>query len=210
MGAAVPVLLIVVDLKGNRAFYICLNDYIKCVLPYQNPEFRKQDTVTIYIPTDNVLTTETSDICLWYGKRAKLFSLFLEILAIVDNAKYLHTAELIQMMESRIGGLVHSDAWHASEHWGLLESIHNLMMEMHQNDLLNKAGVRILEMEISNGNDPKEILSEYKGECVTAFVAAQAFSCQHFLEQISATACIFEDDIRHVGLPTKNNWFQTQ
>ena len=84
------------------------------------------------------------------------------------------------------------------------------MMEMHQNDLLNKAGARILEMEISNGNDPKEILSEYKGECVTAFVAAQAFSCQHFLEQISATACIFEDDIRHVGLPTKNNWFQTK
>jgi len=206
MGAAVPVLLIVVDLQKSQAFYICLNDYIRCVLPYQNPTFRKQDTVTIYIPTDNLLTAETSDIFLWYGKRAKLFSLFLEILAIVDNAKYLNAAELIEMIAARIGELIHSDAWHASEHWRLLESIYNLMKEMHQNSLLNIAGKDILEMEL----DPTKVTVDYNGECVTAFTAAQAISCHHFLNQISATACIFEDDVRHVGLPTKTNWFQTK
>lgn len=210
MGAAIPVLLIVVDLQKKQAFYVCLNDYIKCVLPYQTPAFRKQETVTIYIPTDNVLTAETAGICLWYGKRAKLFSLFLEILAMVDNARYLSTAEMIAMIKGRISELICSDAWHASEHWGLLESIHDLMVEMHQNTMINKAGKRILEAESSVGNDPKKSIAEYKGEYITAFVAAQAFSCQHFLEQISVTACIFEDDIRHVGLPTKNNWFHTK
>lgn len=210
MGAAVPVLLVVVDLQKNQAFYVCLNDYIRCVLPYQNPTFRSQNTVTIYIPTDNVLSSETSSICLWYGKRAKLFSLFLEILAIVDNAKYLTTKELIEMMRTRIGELVHSDAWHAAEHWGLLESIHDMITEMHQNDLLNRVGKHILEIEGASGTDLNDTYVDYNGEHVSVFVAAQAMSCHHFLEQVSATACIFEDDVRHVGLPTKINWFQTK
>lgn len=209
MGAAIPVLLIVVDLQKNQAFYICLNDYIKHVLPYQNPGFRKQETVTIYIPTDNVLTVDTSNICLWYGKRAKLFSLFLEILAIVDDAKYLDTSRLIEMMETRVGELVHSDAWQASKQWKLLESIHNMLTEMHENSLINESGKRILELELEEGEDPKAVLSEYRGECVTVFAAAQAISCHHLLDQISIVACIFEEDLRHMGLPTKNNWFMS-
>ena len=135
MGAAVPVLLVVVDLQNNQAFYVCLNDYIRCVMPYQNPEFRKQDTVTIYIPTDNVLSLETSEICLWYGKRAKLFSLFLEVYAMVDNANYLGAIELIEMMETRFAELIHNDAWRASEHWGWLNVTYGMMKEMYQNNM---------------------------------------------------------------------------
>lgn len=210
MGAAVPVLLVVVDLQKSQAFYICLNDYIRYVLPYQNPMYRKQETVTIYIPQENVLSIETSEICLWYGKRAKLFSLFLEILAMVDTAKYLNTSELIEMMETRIGELVHSDAWHASENWALLELIHGLILEMNENSLINSAGQHILDTECSTVDKLKDTLVNYKGEVITAFSAAQAVSCHYLLEQVSAAACIFDDDARHFGLPTKINWFYAQ
>ena len=80
------------------------------------------------------------------------------------------------------------------------------MIEMHQNDLINRGGKHILEME----SIPEETMVDFNGELITAFTAAQAASCRYFLEQISATACIFEDDVLHVGLPTKNNWFQTK
>jgi len=50
MGSALPVLLVLVDLIDNKAFQICLNDYISKVLPVQNPNYRKQGDVTIYIP----------------------------------------------------------------------------------------------------------------------------------------------------------------
>lgn len=205
MGAAVPVMPIVVDLEKQAARYVCLNDYVKYVLPFQNPMYREQKTVTIYIPTANKLTHDTSDIILWYGKRAKRFSLFLEILAMVDNAKYLTTDDLLGMMKTRIGELVDSDAWKAAKHWTLCGSIHDLVVEMHHDSLLNMAGKKMLEHMMPKGADPKQEMVEYRGEMVNAFVAAQLISCNHFIEQASTTACIFEDDIRHIGLPTTVN-----
>lgn len=209
MGAAVPVMLVVVDLEKQTAYYICLNDYVKYVLPFQNPLFREQKTVTINIPTENELTHDTSDIILWYGKRAKLYSLFLEILAMVDNAKYLGIDDLLSMMKTRIEGLVDSDAWKAAKHWSLCGSIHNLVIEMHNNSLLNWAGKETLESLIPQDADPNQEIVEYRGKQVSAFVAAQLISCNHFFEQASTTACIFEDDIRHIGLPTTANWIMS-
>ena len=210
MGNAIPVLLVVVDLKKDTAFYICLNDYIRHVLPYQNPNFRNQETVTIYIPTANTLTAETSDICLWYGKRAKLFAMFLELLTIVDNSKYLDVQEFIVMMRLRLSTLVNSDAWHASNHWKLLESMHSLIIDTLRNDLINAAGNAFIQLEGSEDCPPNEIMVDYRGELVDLYTAAQSASCHHLLEQLSAAASLFEDEILQTGLPTHFNFLMTK
>lgn len=55
MGAAVPVLLCLVDLSTETVYYVCLNDYISKVLLPSKPEYEKQRTVTIQVPAWNVL-----------------------------------------------------------------------------------------------------------------------------------------------------------
>ena len=108
----------------------------------------------------------------------------------IDNAKYLDSAALIIMMKRRIGELLHSDVWHAAEYWGVLEALHNLMLEMHKNNMINTAGKQILEMEIRLGTDPKKAIVEYNGENLTVYIVAQAISCRHFLQQASTMACL--------------------
>jgi len=98
------------------------------------------------------------------------------------------------MIHVRLCSLVSSDAWHASEHWALLESIHAIIDEMHTNNLLNRVGKTMLKMQISEGEDPTKVSVEYHGENISAYTAAQAISCQHLLEQISAAASLFEDE----------------
>ena len=92
----------------------------------------------------------------------------------------------------------------------MLEALHTTLLEMYQNNLINIAGKHILEIERTSGTDPKTAMIEYNGEYVTVYTAAQAISCRHFLQQASSIACLFEDDARHVGLPTQTNWFHTK
>ena len=136
--------------------------------------------------------------------------MFLEILAIVDNSKYLDIQELIAMMRSRLSSLVDSDAWHASNHWKLLESMHTLIVKTLSNDLINDAGKALLDLECSGECTPKDMMVDYCGECVNLYAAAQAASCHHLLNRLSATASVFEDDVLHIGLPTHFNWLMTK
>ena len=77
MGSAVPILLVVVDVKKQEAFFVCLNDYIEKILIPEKPYFYNQKTVTINIPTENCVNTDTGkQIIEWYGKRAKLYAFF--------------------------------------------------------------------------------------------------------------------------------------
>ncbi len=55
MGAAVPVLLLVVDVLSKTVYYVCLNDYIAKVLSPENPGWRSQKTATVIIPRSNQL-----------------------------------------------------------------------------------------------------------------------------------------------------------
>jgi len=208
MGAAIPVLLVVVDLQKKQAFYVCLNDYIRCVLPYQNPEFRKQDTVTVYIPIDNVLTLETSDICLWYGKRAKLYGLFQELLTLSDNVQYLNANHKVGVMKRHLEKIVKSDAWSVCKRWMALEELRKQLEDMLKSDMVNEAGKRMLDRLVEKGEDPSSKVVQYGSEPtqISALLASQAISCDTFLDQAKAVGAIFENHIRHMGLPTQVNW----
>lgn len=78
MGASVPVLLSVVDVESERVWYLCLNDYLAKVLLPQNPAYADQDTVTVHLPSWNVLDSE--DIAFTYfwqvARRGKLYAAF--------------------------------------------------------------------------------------------------------------------------------------
>lgn len=78
LGASVSVLLFLVDLESKEVFFICLNDYIDRVILPKSPDYSKQQTYTIKIPTMNKLSdVDVSNSALeFYGKRAKLLASF--------------------------------------------------------------------------------------------------------------------------------------
>lgn len=79
MGAAIPVLLFLVELSTGRIYYVCLNDLIDKVVVPQDPAYATRKSRTILIPARNciVLGNAVSVRPLeTYAKRAKLYAAF--------------------------------------------------------------------------------------------------------------------------------------
>lgn len=70
LGPAVPVLLILVDIQAERAFFVCLNDYLEKVILPEDPVFESKGSKLIQIPVQNeILPREINLIPLRaYGK----------------------------------------------------------------------------------------------------------------------------------------------
>lgn len=78
LGASVPVILLLVDIKTENVYFICLNDYIDKILLPKNPAIFNQSNVTIEIPLYNQF--KDPDVMIsafeFYGKRSKLLAAF--------------------------------------------------------------------------------------------------------------------------------------
>jgi hypothetical protein len=78
MGAAQPVLLLLVSIEDRRVFFLCLNDYIEKVLVPAKPDYALQKTCTLRIPLTNEITSDpdTLEPVRFYGQRSKLYAAF--------------------------------------------------------------------------------------------------------------------------------------
>ncbi|HHH7235647.1 TPA: DUF4365 domain-containing protein [Escherichia coli] len=129
IGIAIPVLLILVDTNTEKAFFICLNDYIDKVLIPEDPNYSKKDSKTIYIPLENeILDDEDALVPLRaYGKRSKMygaFSLFnyqlKEINRLQGKAAVQFPVsfdEAIEMVNNFIVIALRQDIWSGHEFW---------------------------------------------------------------------------------------------
>jgi hypothetical protein len=78
MGASLPVLLLLVDEKAERVYYVCLNDYVSKVLLPEQATYAHQDSWTIHVPAFNLLDAggpEFSYVRL-LARRSKLYGAF--------------------------------------------------------------------------------------------------------------------------------------
>jgi hypothetical protein len=79
VGAAIPVLLLLVELSSSSVYCLCLNDYLDKILLPTDAGWRDKETKTIHVPLANEITgaEDTGRAALrFYGKRAKLFAAF--------------------------------------------------------------------------------------------------------------------------------------
>lgn len=125
MGSAVPVLLVVVDLQTQLGYFVCLNDYVEKIIIPEHPDYDKQDSIVIRIPTSNVIQKpdDTAPIR-WYGMRAKLYSLFQKLsyqrsqmLTLPDEqvkAYHMHFLRILQRL----------DAWKGDQYFYDLRCLH--------------------------------------------------------------------------------------
>lgn len=79
MGAAIPVLLFLVELSTRKIYFVCLNDLVEKVILPENPTFGERRTKTIRIPLRNGITQGNATSVLplsTFAKRPKLYAAF--------------------------------------------------------------------------------------------------------------------------------------
>lgn len=81
MGAAVPVLLFLVELSTRRIYFVCLNDLIDKVILLEDSQYAEKRSRTIHLPLRNLVEAgrpASVRPLSTYAKRAKLYAAFLK------------------------------------------------------------------------------------------------------------------------------------
>lgn len=128
MGAAIPVLLILVDVITRRAFFICLNDYIDKVLAPDDIKYSTKESKILYIPLQNeILNSERNLLALRvYGKRSKMYGAFgkfyyqkkeIEYVIVANYCTYEARTCAIEMIATFVETAIRQDIWSRHEFW---------------------------------------------------------------------------------------------
>jgi len=110
MGSGVPVILAVVDVKTQNAFFVCLSDYIEKILIHDD-DYRKQKTKTIHIPTENIIDERGLKIIEWYAKRPRFYALFNKINYQRHELEYVSQHEISRYIDHFIRIISKFDVW---------------------------------------------------------------------------------------------------
>lgn len=119
MGAAVPVLLVGVDITERRAFFVCLNDYIEKILLPAEADYAKRASKVIHVPEMNeILPNDDALVPLrFYGKRAKLMAAFEKFAYQNSELGYTRNSDLQTAANHFAHILLRYDFWERCEFW---------------------------------------------------------------------------------------------
>lgn len=146
MSSSVPVLLIVVDILKEQAYYVCLNDYIEKIIVPSKPNYVEQAEITVYIPIKNVIKEKKDVIPIeWYAKRAKLFALFNKANYQKEELKYFSDESLGEDIIHFAKIIRRFDAWSASKYFYALKIVENEL-----DSLLKKGSTKWEENSLEN------------------------------------------------------------
>ncbi len=191
MGPGAPVLLVVVDLASNRAFLVCLNDYIdKCLYP-RNPTFSEQGHCTIYIPVQNEITLDPGSLIplRWYAKRSKLYAGFIK-LVYQDREMAKYAAALSAGRNGVLVEVLRTTTWFAELSWR--------MDFWSAADFWEVLSIDQAELARANGRLAQELKAN--GETGTAFNIA--FEILDTWRKLAVLPRIHEELCREWFLPT--------
>lgn len=125
MGSAIPVLLLLADLKHSELYYVCLNDYIdKIILPV-DPGFGTKKTKTLLIPKKNIIDCNHKETLIpikFYAKRMKLFSAFAKFYYQRNELRYNSSRDLILHF---INIIKKYDFWTKTAMWSPILEMYN-------------------------------------------------------------------------------------
>lgn len=206
MGSAVPVLLIVVDIQSKAIYQICLNDYIKKILLVQNPLYKKQNTITINIPTSNILSKNKIDVLRWYGKRTKFYSIFHEMLVDIDDMYRIYDLkEFLALGKRFVKHYIGYDIWCCSDSWIFLKMIKDLLDELVNNNFISKrSSLYVAKIVLADKSEwgGKYIYEGFDfSSGIPAFLFAQKKSLYELFELIQNCSGYFETYCRQWFMP---------
>lgn len=202
MGSAIPVLLMVVDITSEKVYQICLNDYIKKVLPIKNPNYRNQRSITIYIPKQNEIYKDKLDVLKWYGKRTKIYSIFHEMLVDIADMKYMDRKEKIKFGKQIVAHYITYDLLNSEDVWPILGSLREMISTMNDNDCILPRAISFVKHSLEPGEDWEHstvYTSDY--EEVNSYLFTQEFSLNMLADLIEHCSSCFETYCREWFMP---------
>lgn len=188
LGPAVPVLLILVDIRTERAFFVCLNDYVDKIILPEDPRFFEKGSKLVHIPVQNEILPRNTHLTPLraYGKRAKMYGAFTrfafqkkEIERARGNAAFnggTSDESDIDMLRIFAESALRQDIWRGHDFWE--------PMKFSLNELED------VEAKIRNGIDLKE-LERFKEYCD-----------QHVWRRLCNLSSMYEELVREWFLPT--------
>lgn len=204
MGSAFPVLLVLVDLVNNVTFQICLNDYIRKVLPIQNIDYKKQKTIVINIPVKNQLLSNHLDILRWYGKRTKIYSMFQEMISDIDDFGYMDDEDLVRHGKQFVNHYRQYDVLNSEHLWYGFGNIKSLLDELINNDCVSKEAISFVQRSLgyTENWEDGELFEDFFAEHGTnAYLYAQKYSIRCLGELIRNSIGMFETYCREWFMP---------
>lgn len=199
MGSAFPVLLVLVDLVNMTAFQVCLNDYIRKVLPIQNPNYRRQSTIVINIPIENKVSNDNIDSLKWYSKRLKIYSMFHEMLNDIEDFNYKDNEELVCLGKNFIEHYRNYDILKTNNSWFGLNDIKSMLDILYENNIILDESIRFVQhvLGFTENWENGEVI-----ECGTnAYLYAQKYSVRSLGEKIKNYSGVFETYCREWFMP---------
>ena len=203
MGSAVPVLLLVVDIREEITYFVCLNDYIEKVILPNVPNYAEQQTITIHIPITNAIhSREDIRPINWYAKRAKLFALFnkanyqaSEIEHISDNTlanDIIHYAKILRRL----------DAWSASPYFYPLKSVQNELDYFLTTGITPTAEMILAHLNKTGDINEQSFSTNNSTDCMSLKDAQNALTLRTLWGNICNCGFILEDISKEWFLPT--------
>ena len=196
VGDSLPILLTVVDISAEEAFFISLNDYANFVLN-DDDKWRIQESKTIYIPCDNKI--ESIELLRWYAIRPKLNSFFAEAASLMIDVEYEAEPEgYIKLVKRFALKYRYSDVWNC-EKMGLvfLDQVHGLIEDIV--NCRNCADANRM-FRIFSEND---YVSSGHYENMPLAIAKQFYTSRRLIQELGNANCIFLSYIRQLFTITK-------
>lgn len=124
MGAAIPVLLILVTIDTRKVYFVCLNDLIDKVILPADPEFHVKQTKTIEIPIKNQITTLRDHLAAlrFYAKRPKLYAAFSKFAYQRKELTYTRDVEILRHFLKIIARY---DFWKNTPEWTVIAEMYD-------------------------------------------------------------------------------------
>ena len=190
MGIAIPVLLVLVDTNSEKAFFVCLNDYIDKVLIPEDPNYASKDSKTIYIPIANeILNQESALIALRaYGKRSKMYGAFSLFNYQLNNIKYMKDMDMsalpynmfseynVSVIGTFVDIALRQDIWSGHKFWKPMEYSYNELLVVKEK----------MKQDIENED----------------YHQSQIYSPNQVWERLNNLSSMYEETVREWFLPT--------
>lgn len=150
MGAALPVLLVLVDVSAERSFFVSLTDYVDKIILPEDPDYSKKETKTIFVPELNEITRSRLVPLQYYAKRPKLYAAFQKFAYQDHELRYVDDADLLETSQRFARFLLRSDVWNSCSFWLPIAMAHENLKS-----LLKDGNPRVFGMPPSaNANEP--------------------------------------------------------
>ncbi len=204
MGAAMPMLLFLVDITSQRLFYVCLNDYIDKIILPEDHDYSLKGSKRIYLPIKNEIThdPETISMLRFYAKRSKYYAAFQKFNYQNSSLGYVLDEDLIEKSIYFAKILLRYDFWTNKESWAPIKTAHK-----HLTNLVDHSCPDIFEKnssgENNNSDDSQMWTSAHSGNREYTMKEMHVFmQIRTLWSQLVNLGDMYEDVCREWKIPT--------